>query len=146
VASIRAVLRKTPLLLAVPLVLLGAVGVAQFHQPSAPFVAPAHDLLMGWLLLVSHGSGVERIASGPLAYAPLLLGLLLLVLTLWRGRRSTEADADLRPGAPVVDKKTRRRAEKQAEALAKKGSFSEAGTLLVEVGALDRAAELFIKA
>jgi len=152
VASIRAVLKKTPLLLAVPLLLMGALGVAQFHAPTAPFVAPAHDTLVGWLLALGHlmglGVGVERIASGPLAYAPLLVGLVLVVVTLRAGRRrpADEAEVDMRPGAPVVDKKTRRRAEKQADALAKKGNLANAGTLLVEVGSLDRAAELFIKA
>jgi tetratricopeptide (TPR) repeat protein len=130
---------------------VGALGVAQFHAATAPGVAPAHDLLVGWLLglgnLTGLGTGIEQIASGPLSYAPLVAGLVLLVVALRGGRRSKgEAEADERPGAPSVDKKTRRRAEKQAEALAKKGILAEAGTLLVEVGSLDRAAELFIKA
>jgi len=152
VAPIRAILRLIPLLLAAPLLLLGAAGVAQFHAPSAPVVGPAHDLLVGWLLLLGRyvglGAELERIATGPLAYAPLLTGLILLILAL-RGRRrrsAEEAVEDLRPGAPQVDKKVRRSAEKQAEALAKKGNLADAGGLLVEVGSLDRAAEFFIKA
>jgi len=144
-----AVLRKSLLLLALPLLVVGALGVAQFHAPTAPGVAPAHDLLVGWLLglgnLTGLGTAIERIASGPLAYSPLTAGLVLLVVAL-RGSRRSKDEAEQRPGAPVVDKKERRRAEKQAETLAKKGSLAEAGTLLVEVGSLDRAAELFIKA
>jgi tetratricopeptide (TPR) repeat protein len=146
VGSIRAVLKTILLLLALPLVLIGGLGVAQFHLPSAPFVAPTHDLLVSWLLNLGHGSGVERIVIGPLAYAPLLVGLVLVVVALRGGRRGSaeEVEEDLRPGAAPVDKKTRRRAEKQAETLAKKGNLAEAGTLLVEVGSLDRAAELYI--
>jgi len=147
VASVRAVVKKLPLLLAVPLTLVGALGVAQFYLPSAPFVAPAHDLLVGWLLTLSHGSGLERIAIGPAAYAPLVVGLAMVLVTLRTSRQAPaeEVEGDLRPAAPAVDKKTRRRAEKQADALAKKGKLADAGTLLVEVGSLDRAAELFIK-
>ncbi len=151
-ARLRALMRPLLLLLAPLLLALGASGVAHLLLPGVPAVAQAQALAaagvnaLGGLAGMS-GAG-DLLLGGPLAYGLLGIGAVGLFLGL-RGRRDPaepELAEDGRHDAPVVDKKTRKRVEKQADGLAKKGSLAEAAQLLVEGGSLDRAADLFIKA
>lgn len=154
--ALRVPLRTIGTLIGAPLVLLGAVGCAFAYAPPAAAELLQRGLL--WVTGVLGGISTEALALpnvvGSLAAGatPLVLvgaGIAVLVaasrLPAEAPLGAAEPQGGLRPDAPA-DRKTRRRAEKEADALLKEGRPREAGDVLIECGQLDRAVEAFIKA
>jgi len=92
--------------------------------------------------------GLPSVPPGPIAIGALTGGLLLGIAThLGLRARSAGKMARVQPREPAaLDKRTARRVQKQANAIAKKGGPREAAELCFHAGLLDRAAELFIAA
>ncbi len=151
-AAVRSLLRLVAFVVAVPLLLLGATALVQAWLPSSAAAPALEGLLVsaGARLGIDAGNLLDRL-TGFVAFAPVLAGLGALLFSLRGG--SAAASFATAPAAsvsvvaaPEVDRRTRRRAQKQADAIAKKGDAGQAADLLVEAGLLDRAAELFIDA
>ena len=92
--------------------------------------------------------GLPSPPPGPVAMGVLAGGLLLAVATYLGLRpRARRRAARAEPRDPQnLDKRMARRVQKQANAIAKKGTPREAAELCFHAGLLDRAAELFIAA
>jgi tetratricopeptide (TPR) repeat protein len=146
------------MLIAAALVVLGLAGLGLAYAP------PAVGLLLQRGLEAATGlvyqlSGtivattrvVEVIGGGVAPFVLLAGGIAILVLLSRFSRRLPAApDAPTARGtrAPEVPvgRKTRRRAEKEADALIKVGRLREAGEILLENGRFDRAVETFSNA
>ena len=96
----------------------------------------------------------RTVIYGKLPAAALGAGVVLLVATLLAGRiqlpsrRRAEArpEANERAELPRLDRRSSRKVERTAHALAKKGQLYEAAELCFENGVLDPAAEYFLEA
>lgn len=157
-SALRVLLRAIGTGVGAILVLLGASGLAFAYAPPA-VTQPLQGLLEGTSSLVYALAGVvvstDRLMlalQGPIAPLALVAagaGLLALLPKLAAKLPVTAADAGgrgQRAPEPTFDRKTRRRAEKEAEALLKAGRLREAGEVFLECGRADRAVEIFVKA
>jgi tetratricopeptide (TPR) repeat protein len=97
----------------------------------------------------------RKVLEGPLPGALAGAGAVLLVLHQVAGRirlpslrrrGAADAAANERPDLPALDRRSARKVERTAHAIAKKGQLFEAADMCLENGLLDRAAEYFIEA
>lgn len=151
-AAVRPLLRLLAFLFAGPVLVSGVSGAVRWIAPDSALGAPLEGLLQR-LGALPGGSLLHGLAAldGPLSLAPLVIALALVVFALRRGPEvmPTVSTGTGLPSALMpqeADRRSRRRAKKQADALAKRGSPLEAAELLVEAGQLDRAVDLFVEA
>ncbi len=158
VPALRALLRTMGTLAGSLLVLLGLLGGALTLAPPATSLLLQRGLeaatglvyrLTGAVLATTQV--VELIGNGMAAL--LLLGggiALLLLVSRFLGQDAAAAGSSsgggVLPAEPAVDRRTRRRAEKDADVLVKSGRLREAAEVLIECGRFDRAAETLVKA
>ncbi len=156
VPALRVPLRPIGTLIAAPLVLLGAVGCAFAYAPPAAVDLMQRGLLSLTNILAGFSSealALPRLVEGLAASStPLVLIGVGVVVLVVASRLPAEISFGAAPAQddfradPPADRKTRRRAEKEADALIKAGRLREAGDVLIECGQPDRAVETFIKA
>ena len=89
-----------------------------------------------------------RRGSAPVSLALLAAGVVALAgaARLGAPRPAATRARAAQPADPPIDRKTRRRAEKEADGLARAGRLREAAEILVECGRFDRAVETFVAA
>ncbi|CAG0956726.1 eukaryotic-like serine/threonine-protein kinase [Myxococcaceae bacterium] len=132
----------------VVLLVLGACGLVLTHAPevaAAPLSRVFEALASGLYSLAGVVLSTDRLVAelrGPIAPVVLLgAGVALLV----GSSRIREVPGRAPAAEPTVDRKTRRRAEREADALVKEGRLREAGEIFLECGRPDRAVESFAK-
>lgn len=155
--------RTLGLVLALVLVGLGGAGVLAGALPEHPFGQEAAEGLARLAAWIEQHAGLSRGAASPERLSPYALpalgaGLVLIVVSLWRRRGGAARGAAEAEGsaagagasnalpAPAADRRTLRRIEKQAQALAKKGHPLEAAEVCFASELYDRAAAFFIQA
>jgi tetratricopeptide (TPR) repeat protein len=158
VARLLVLVRTIGSIAGVLLVALGLVGFGLAFGPPVVVLGIQRGLeaatslvyeLSGTLLATT--SVAEGIGTGVAPFALLAGGAVVLALI---SRLGKGAAAPLEPAGargarapePPVDRKTRRRAEKEADGLLKAGRLREAAEVLLENGRVDRAVETFVKA
>jgi tetratricopeptide (TPR) repeat protein len=131
----------------------GALGLASTYVPDHAALEAVRGGLDGLVRTLGvRGAEVEELLALPAARMGLpILGIALLAGAGLLGRRqASEASAVVQPAgaeAPApVDRKTRRRTQKQADQLVKKGETLEAAEVLQENGLVDKAVQLFVEA
>jgi len=161
--------RILTILLALPLILAGGLGLMLAYVPDAPLTAGAASLLAGGVqTLGSLGAELPAdaalsletwLVSPALRFALAPVGLILLVAALvsgggeGKGKSKGEGveEAPSAVGVPVgdadsADKRLAKKTEKQAAVFAKKGEWVAGAELLFSAGVLDKAAAYFIEA
>jgi len=147
-------LRVFCLLLALALVGVGGVGVLVERSASDPQL---RDYRRQIQTFARQSKLPPALQGGLLPYGLVGTGLLVAAGALLAGRRARAEEAapgkpavqggrapELAP--PVLDRRSSRKLERQALAMARKGMVQEAAELCFDAGLLDRAAELFIEA
>jgi tetratricopeptide (TPR) repeat protein len=151
-------------MIAVVLLLVGGVGLALAYG-SDDLREQLYDPVSGGLeaalalapLELSGDDALEAISAVPLRFVLAPLGLVLLVGTLLPGRdgsgkRPPKGEMDEASFAAALqesearDKKSTRKAKKEAAAIARKGLPAEAAEICIGAGLLDEAAGYFIDA
>ncbi len=139
--------RALALLLGLPALALGALGVAGWLRPDLDPIASA----IRALVKAAEPLGRERIDAllgllvGPIGGPALVvLGLALLVLAV-RGGGASEPEVTATEGA-APDKRSARKASRQAASAARKGLVVEAAELCFHSGLLDEAARYYEQA
>jgi len=159
-ARVGFVLRSLGVLLGLPLLLAGAVGLVLQLAGEGTLALRAEDGLFALeRILVDLGAPLPRNAAADareqlaglagLVLGPAGLGVLLTALLAFRGGRVPKEAAsgvDAVTGLPTLDKKQIRKVEKQAAVLRKKGQLVEAAEMLLGHERQDAAADLFIEA
>ncbi|MGI9592233.1 MAG: protein kinase domain-containing protein [Myxococcota bacterium] len=148
--------RLLGLALGVGLLAVGGVALASALAPELGPAMASRDLLLGLAVRVPGAPGgatIDAALSNALVqYGLAPLGLLLLVGVLLPGKARIPKEDDAGAEAPreeyvvPVDKKTQKKAHKQAAALARSGRAREAADLCFEHGLMEEAAKYFIKA
>ncbi len=149
-------MRSLGLLLAVPLLVTGGLGVALVHAPGHPATLVAAQHVGALVRTLGSALGrsappelLSRFLAGPLAYVLLGGGLGLAVLVLLARSRTplpAEEEEERFEPEPELDRRTLRRIEKQAHRLARQGHLTDAAELLLASGLTERAADVFIEA
>ena len=137
------------------LALLGLAGVSIALAPPPVSLLLQRGVAAGSELLdrtfglaAAPADVVQGISSTLVSLALLAAGALALAAAARLGaqpRAAVRARAG-QPADPPIDRKTRRRAEKEADGLARAGRLREAAEILVECGRFDRAVETFVAA
>jgi tetratricopeptide (TPR) repeat protein len=161
---VRVLGRIAAIVLSLPLLLLGAAGLLFAHGPEAMVSGTAVPALRSFVLsldaagvphaLAALNAGTLQawLASPAFGGVCLLPGLLLLFVGLRRSGASDQSSGAATPlGSPdsgviPVDKRTSKRAVKQASLLAKNGDVEAAAELLFDHGVLDKSAGYFEQA
>ena len=172
---LRVVGRILMVLVSLPVLLAGTVGLLMSYLPDSSLTDGARQALHAAVGLVSSDRGLAIGLDGWLVFPALRFGLaptglVLLLAGLLAGGGGGEPTAERGQGqtrkgkgkkgrgdgksesAPEVHKTTAvekrflKKAEKQAQMLARKGEVQEAAELLFDVGALDKAADYFVQA
>jgi len=142
------------------LALVGGLALATGLAPENPSVVAARDAVFEAALRLSVATGQERLsdwvstgfASVFVQYGFPPAALVLLVLALLPGRARTATGDDDEPQAEPVeqlvlgDKKTQKKAVKQATALARAGRHLEAAELCFHNGRMEEAATFYVEA
>jgi tetratricopeptide (TPR) repeat protein len=155
VSALRISLRTIGTLIGSLLVLLGVAGLGLAYAPPTLSLLLQRGLELATDFLYQATGAVvvtsrivEMIGVG---LAPFLLlggGTTLLVLvSRFTGQAVAGSNSarGMLPAAPLADRKTRRRAGKEADGLVKAGRLREAGEVQLECGRFDRAVETFVK-
>lgn len=130
----------------------GGGGIALVRLGDDPRVGPTRVAVERAAIGLGFG---RQVLSGPLPGTVAGAGIALLVLhqlvgrirlPSLRRRGSAESNAPDRPDLPALDRRTARKVERTAHAIAKKGQHFEAAEMCVENGLLDTAAQYFIEA
>jgi tetratricopeptide (TPR) repeat protein len=157
VSALRILLRGLGLLVGSVLTLTGLLGLGLNHAPGLVpqlqrVVEATTNLIYQLTGTVFATDRIYAAIGGPIAPFVFLVAGTGLVLVLSRRKKGSQPvpDAALAKGArapdPPVDRKTRRRAEKEADGLVKTGRLREAAEVLLENGRFDRAVETFVQA
>jgi tetratricopeptide (TPR) repeat protein len=138
------------------LLAIGGVALAAALVPEEALVASARDGLVGLAGRVSGESGAESLDAALshvlLKFGLAPVGLVLLVGLMRRGGEELPPPDEEGPQPAreefvlAVDKKTQKKARKQALALAKAGRQQEAADVFFEHGLLEEAAKHFVEA
>ena len=150
--------------LGLPLLLVGAFALIRTYLPDLGLVSTVHDLLITLCVELS-ASGLPGVpnelpsrmdaffARSAVLYgfAPGGLALIVLAVVLGRvgklpDREGAETSGPMEPTTAYVDPKTRKKALRQAAALAKAGRGLEAAELCFETACMDEAARYFMEA
>jgi len=136
------------LLVGLLLLLVGAGGVVLSKGGSDERVAPHRKQIERQLLQAKLPRGT---LDGPLPIAIAGAGLALIVLQqlvsrLLQSSSARAAATQERSDLPQLDRRTSRKVEKTASAIAKKGQLYEAAEMCLENGLLDQAAQYYIDA
>jgi tetratricopeptide (TPR) repeat protein len=143
-------IRRFLMLVAVVLLLLGGGGLALGRLSEDPRVEKTHDRV----IKAAQGAGFGRaVLVGPLPTLLAGVGAALLVATLLAGRigmprrasKSAASAKDDRLDVPALDRRSARKVERAAHAMARKGHALEAAELCFETGLLDPAAQYYIE-
>jgi len=155
VSSLRVGVRGIVSVLGTVAVAAGLLGLAARLLPPDLAAVPRGLLDLGTGLVYRFSGAVvpgAALAGPVLPLALLAAGVAALVSARHLGgARLRAAAAEPEPGetrtkAAPMQRKVRRRVEKEADALARSGRFREAGELLLESGRLDKAVQLFERA
>jgi tetratricopeptide (TPR) repeat protein len=151
--------RSLLLLLAVALTAVGGIGLGlayapeelaeSLREPLLAVLAAGVALVPAELPMDAPERALDLVTGFPLRFVLAPVGLVLLVAMLLpgRGRKSFEEKFDAAMQEPLgADKKSQRRAKKQAAGIARKGMPLEAAELCVSANLFDEAADYFIKA
>ncbi len=157
-SALRLLFRSVASLVGAVLALLGVVGLALAYAPpeaqltlqrGLDVAAPLLQSLAGQAVLTP--SLQAQLSAGITPF--LLLGGGVVILILFsRGSAKAPAgheaaeDGRARAAEPTLDRGTRRRAEKEADALLKAGHLRQAAETLIETGRFDRAVEILVRA
>jgi tetratricopeptide (TPR) repeat protein len=155
--AVAKVARLLALLLGLPTLALGALGLGLVHAPDAAAVnvgrALAGDALGFVGSLVGSAPAPEELLEtlrGPAHYAAAGLGLVLVGFALAPRRGAGGGEAEPRGGRrdapPKLDRSSRRRADKQVRDLTRKGNVREAADLAFTADQLDKAVDLYSQA
>lgn len=155
-SALRVFLRATAVLSGFPLVLLGLAGAGIAWAPPVVSLLLQRGVGAGAVLLqsvlgtaVSATDAASALSSGSFPLVMLGGGAAALLAASrlgGSGRAGGGASSTTAAFEAPVDRKTRRRAEKEAETLAKAGRLREAAEVLIECGRLDRAVETLVAA
>ena len=155
--------RLAAIVLSLPLLAVGAVALLFSQIPEHALSESAEvqvRSLIVWLdaagipfglALLNDGTLMKWLSTPALGIVLAPVGLVLLFLGVRSSGESLESES-LTPlgvsdsGVIVVDKRSSRRAVKQAAALARSGEVVDAAELLFDFGVLDKAADYFVKA
>ena len=140
--------------LGMALLVIGGVAMAMALVPEQALVMSAQEALFG---VADRFSGASEALDAALSnvlvqYGMAPIGLLVLVGVLLKGgAKAPPAEEEAQEPAReefivAVDKKTQKKAHKQAVALAKAGREREAADLCFEHGLMEEAAKYFVKA
>jgi len=159
VAVVGKVGRLLGLVLGVALLGVGGVALASALAPEQALVMSARDALLGVSFrlsgVVPGVEGLDAALSNVLVqYGLAPLGLLVLVGALLPGKAripkpdesASEDEAPREEFLLAVDKKTQKKAGKQAAGLARSGRAREAADLCFEHGLMEEAAKYFVQA
>lgn len=150
------------MVLSLPFLVTGVAGLLWAYAPQATISLRLSDALFAIVanlieaqmpdpLEIIHPDTIEDGLAGGLRFIMAPLGALLMLLAALpsrdRNRDDELAAAEAaETGLPRVDKVLAKKAQKRANALAKKGELGEAAELLFAVDLMDQAAEMFIRA
>ncbi len=148
--------RILAIVVAVALILVGAVALATAYLPEQALVEAARGVLLQLASVEVSGlpddlpERVETALAGELLrYTLLPLGLVVLVVTLRLGRGAAKAgggEAEAFDARMVTDPRELRKTRKLASATARKGDPADAAEICFASGLLDEAANYFIAA
>ncbi|MEE2672971.1 MAG: protein kinase [Myxococcota bacterium] len=146
--------------LSLPVLAAGSHALLATYMPESPVADALQEILHAAIAVVSADSGLAielqgwllwpgvRFVLAPFGVGLLLAGLLPPSVAAGSGQTSPhEAGAAEKPRkSSGVDKRLRKKAEKQAQMLSKKGEVREAAELLLGADHFDKAADYFIEA
>jgi tetratricopeptide (TPR) repeat protein len=149
--------RLLALVLGLPTLVLGALGLGLVYAPDLGAVSVGRALVGDALGLLSSVLGpslapeaVFELLAGPAQYVAAGLGVVLVGFALaprrGAGGGESESSRGRRDAPPKLDRSSRRRADKQVRDLTKKGNVREAADLAFTADQLDKAVDLYQKA